>query len=193
MVQGVHAQHALETAGHEGQRLSPCHDEPGLVPEHEAAVARQARSPPAHHFERQVQGNGANADAPEKFRRPARAGSEVQDEIVGPGAEKFARHREVEEIVPALLRGGPVQRKVQARRQLLFFVGQHFRVIRRAADAGNIAVFPGRQFLHGHGVNRRLTGPMRKTEGPLHGVRRDLVGVPRRLTRTSRPPQRADP
>ena len=69
----------------------------GFVAEHQAAVGGQALTASPHHFNRQVHGDRSNSEAAEKFRGPARADGEVQDEVVGAGGEKLTGDGEVEQ------------------------------------------------------------------------------------------------
>ena len=167
MVQGVHAQYAVEAALDERQRLSPGRDERGVVAEHQAAVGGQALAPAPHHFNRQIHGDRSDSEAAEKLRGPARAGGEVQDEVVGARGEQPTRDGEVEQIVPALHRGRPVQGKIEAGRRVLPLVGARLGLVRDAIDARNVPVLPGGQLLGAHGAERLFTGQIRETWGPF--------------------------
>ena len=61
----------------------------GFVAEHQAAVGGQALTASPRWI--------VNSEAAEKFRGPARADGEVQDEVVGAGGEKLTGDGEVEQ------------------------------------------------------------------------------------------------
>ena len=192
VVQGVHAQHAVEAAGDERQRLSPRRDERGVVAEHQAAVGGQTLAAAPHHFNRQIDRDRSDSEAAEKLRGPARAGGEVQDEVVGARGEQLARDGEVEQIVPALLRGRPVQRKVEAGRRVLLLVGARFGLVRGASDARNVPVFPRGQFFRAHRADAtprpagwRNRGPVRPSVPCVSGT--DRTAEPRGAQKVASP------
>ena len=141
-------------------------DECGVVAKHQAAVGGQALPAPPHHFNRQVHGDRTDSQAAEKFRGPARAGGKVQDPVVGAGSEELAGDGEVEQVIPTLLRGRPVEWEIEAGGHILLFVSARFGIVGGAIDAGNVPVLPLGQFLCAHRVEELVIGqPERPSDG----------------------------
>jgi len=147
MMQGVHAEDCVEGLRAEGQRLSSGRHESGLVAEDQPAVSRETNSAAPHHLQGQVNGDRSYSQPPEQLCGPTRAGCEIQHEIVRARSQEIAGNREVEQIVPAQLRGRPMQREIEAGCDVLLLVGASFRHIRVAIDRGDVLVL-GIGFVH---------------------------------------------
>ena len=96
VMQGVHAQNAVEAAGHERQRLPSRRHERRIVAKHQPAVGAEARPAAAHHLNREIHRDRPDSEATEKLGCPACAGGEVQyrdRQDVEPAAHKRQRSR----------------------------------------------------------------------------------------------------
>ena len=122
VVQGVHAQHAVEALAGEGQQLSARSDEERLIAKHQAIVSREPATTSAHHLDREIDRDRSDAE-PRAAPTPSTSRPRHRARDRRAWRKQLARNREVEEVVPALGRARPVQREVQAGREVLFLVG----------------------------------------------------------------------
>src|SRR5688572_19651107 len=172
VMKSIQTEHAIEAGICEGEGLPSRHDEAGFVAEHESAVMRETLPASPHHFERQVHGNGAYAKAAEEFRRPTGAGCEVQHAVVGTWSQQAAGNRQLKQVLPDVLGGGPVKGKVQAGGNVLPFVSERFQKVRLSIDRWDPSVFPGEQFFGGHGREALLASNDGKPKRLPRGSRR---------------------